>query len=102
MLGKAGRSSRRLQEAFEDDYEEDQELDLPPKLGTGISRLGIHGEGLGHVSLNLLESDSELIALAAAVKSGGAKATGRGAQSFGTSDDEGKPAPTLRGRGWLF
>ena len=92
MLGRLGRTSRGLREVFEDDYDEDQELDLPPKLGTGISRLGIHGEGLGYVSHSLLESDSELIALAAAVKSGNAKATGRGPESSGSSDAEGKPA----------
>lgn len=85
-------SLRGLREVFEDDYDEDEEPDLQPKLGTGISTLGIHGEGLGYVSHNLLESDSELIALAAAVKSGDAKATGRGAQSSRNSDSEGKQA----------
>ena len=89
-VATVGASSRALQEAFEGDYDEDEELESQPKLGTGISRLGIHGEGLGYISHNLLESDSELMALAAAVKSGAAKATGRGAQSTG-SDDEGRP-----------
>ena len=95
-----GGSSRALQEAFEGDYDEDEELDSQPKLGTGISRLGIHGEGLGYVSHNLLESDSELIALAAAVKSGDAKATGRGAQSSGSLDDEGKHTRICKAKRW--
>ena len=94
-----GASSRELQEAFEGDYDEDEELESQPKLGTGISRLGIHGEGLGYVSHNLLESDSEFMALAAAVKSGAAKATGRGAQSSG-SDDEGRPTRFSIAREW--
>ncbi len=85
----AGGSSRGLREAFDEDYDEDEDLDSQPKLGTGISRLGIHGEGLGYVSHNLLESDSELMALAAAVKAGGAKATGRGSQSSASLDGEG-------------
>ena len=96
-VGNLRGSLRGLREVFEDDYDEDEELDSQPTLGTGISRLGIHGEGLGYVSHNLLESDSELIALAAAVKSGDAKATGRGAQSSRNPGSEGKQAQNPAG-----
>lgn len=47
------------------------------QLGGGINRLGIHGEGLT-IAHALLESDAEVMALAAAMKSGQAFAEGRG------------------------
>ena len=73
---------RGLQEVFEDDEDAEEEPeDQPEVFGAGISRLGIHGEGWSHVELNLLESDGEVMALAAAIKGGDAVAEGRGAQS---------------------
>ena len=92
-LKTSGISLRGLREAFEDDYDEDEELNTQPKLGEGISRLGIHGEGLGHVSHNLMESDSEVMALAAALSSGGATAEGGGLDSSRSLRNDGKPSP---------
>lgn len=46
-------------------------------LGGGKKRLGIHGEGLGFAHA-LLESDAEVMALAAALKGGNVSAEGHG------------------------
>lgn len=69
-----GRLARGLHEVFEGDYDDPDELHETPKLGRGITKLGIHGEGWSHIAHNLLESDSEVMALAAALKKG--RATG--------------------------
>ena len=66
------RLARGLHEVFEGDYDDADELDETPKLGRGITKLGIHGEGWTHIAHNLLESDSEVMALAAALEKGGA------------------------------
>ncbi|BDA44584.1 probable platelet-activating factor acetylhydrolase IB subunit beta at C-terminar half [Coccomyxa sp. Obi] len=61
-----------------EEAEDSAPLSLKHKeLGSGINRLGIHGEGL-KVAHALLESDAEVMALAAAMKSGQAIAEGRG------------------------
>ena len=91
----SGTSLRGLRAEFEDDYDEDEELNTHVKLGEGISRLGIHGEGLGHVSHNLMESDSEVMALAAALSSGGATAEGGGLDSTRSLHNNGKPSPEV-------
>ena len=65
-----GRLARGLHEVFEGDYDDPDELRETPKLGRGITKLGIHGEGWSHIAHNLLESDSEVMALAAALKKG--------------------------------
>ncbi len=90
-LKASGISLRGLREAFEDDNDEDEELNTP-KPGKGISRLGIHGEGLGHVSHNLMESDSEVVALAAALSLGGATAEGGWLDSSRSLRNDGKPS----------
>lgn len=64
-------------------------------LGGGINRLGIHGEGLGFAHA-LLESDAEVMALAAAMESGDAFAVGGGLDRREDADDDaatgGEPA----------
>ena len=58
-------------------------------LGSGINRLGIHGEGLS-VAHALLESDAEVMALAAAMKSGQAFAEGRGNDKVESMAEDGE------------
>ncbi len=67
-------------------------------LGGGINRLGIHGEGLGFAHA-LLESDAEVMALAAAMRSGDVYAEGHGLKKAGDDgeteaeyDSAGSPA----------
>ncbi|CAL8463192.1 g2726 [Coccomyxa elongata] len=59
------------------------------ELGSGINRLGIHGEGLT-IAHALLESDAEVMALAAAMKSGQAFAEGRGNDKVDSMAEEGE------------